>query len=262
MRTLPVFVVSALMVCSAAASLGAQEPADTTVADSTALSPGTAASDDSLSATDSFAAEDSLPPDDSIIPRRPSRRAHGGNPYLREVSEPRRSLRRGPVYAGFGLGFGSEAIATLGVPAPYSSGRTRPTLEFSLGATVNQSLRLGLDGFAWFNFPGDGSLESVSALLLGARFYPFAENGLYLRAAGGVGRYGRDNLGDNCGCSGPIVEQVGFAYALGGGFEVPVGRGVSFGPSVEVVRMNIDGPDGYRERVINFGFTVTFDGKD
>jgi hypothetical protein len=31
---------------------------------------------------------------------------------------------------------------------------------------------------------------------------------------------------------------------------------------VEMLRMNIDGPDGYRERVLNLGLSLTYDGHD
>ena len=46
----------------------------------------------------------------------------------------------------------------------------------------------------WFNVTGDGALETVSALMLAARVYPIPGNGLYFRAAGGIGRYGQDLL--------------------------------------------------------------------
>lgn len=198
---------------------------------------------------------------DSVEVRRPVRRGPAGNPYLREVRESRpASPRRGPYYASFGVGFGSEAIAGLGAPSPYAPSRIRPTLDFGVGATIGQSLRIGLDGFAWFNITRDGALETVSAAMIGARFYPMPSSGFYLRAAGGVGRYGQDLIDDYCDCSEPIVSDYGWAYAIGGGLEVPVGRGLWLGPSLEMVRMDITGPGGYRERVLNFGITLTYDG--
>jgi hypothetical protein len=109
----------------------------------------------------------------------------------------------------------------------------------------------------WLNIT-DGALETVSTVMVGGRLYPIPSTGLYLRAAGGVGHYGVEPI-DDCDC-GALESDFGLAYALGGGFEVPVGRGMWFGPSFEVVRMNVTGPGGYRERVVNFGFTLTFDG--
>lgn len=198
------------------------------------------------------------PTADTTEPRHPTRRSPGGNPYLREVRETR-STRRGPYYATFGLGLGGEAIADLGAPAPYTDPRVRPTLSIGFGANVGQALRVGLDGFAWFNLTNDGAIETVSAVMLGGRIYPMPRSGLYLRAAGGFGRYGID-ITDDCGCSTALVSDYGLAYALGAGFEVPVGRGLWLGPSLEMVRIDITGPGGYRERVLNFGITLTYDG--
>ncbi len=184
------------------------------------------------------------------------------NPYLREVDERADGDRRGPFYASLGVGFGGEAIASLGAPAPYAPSRIRPTLNLELGANVGQQLRLGLEGFAWFNITNDGALETVSAALAGGRFYPLRSAGLYLRGAAGVGRYGQDTVDDYCDCNVTLTSQYGFAWSVGAGYEAPVARGLKLGPSIEMVRMDITGPDGYRERVVNVGLTLTYDGRD
>ncbi|MEO8140023.1 MAG: hypothetical protein ABI742_10270 [Gemmatimonadota bacterium] len=184
------------------------------------------------------------------------------NPYLRQVDDAGEA-RRGPYYASAGVGLGGEAIADLGAPAgPYTASRIRPTLNLALGANVGQQLRVGLEGFAWFNVTRDGALETVTAAMVGARVYPLRASGLYLRAAGGFGRYGQESMDDYCGCSATITSDFGLAWTVGGGFEAPVARGLWLGPSIEMVRMNFTGPSGYRERVINFGLTLTFDGHD
>ena len=237
-----VALAGALVLLGRSTSLRAQDDADSVRADSL---------DEWSDSTEA----------DSIEARRPPRRPGEGNPYLREVRESRAdSPRRGPYYATFGVGFGSEAIAGLGAPSPYTPSRIRPTLDFGIGANIGQAARIGLDGFAWFNVTRDGALETVTAAMIGARVYPIPSSGFYLRAAGGIGRYGQDLMDDGCGCSDPIVSDFGLAYAVGGGFEVPVGRGLWLGPSLEMVRMDITGPDGYRERVLNFGITLTYDG--
>ncbi len=184
------------------------------------------------------------------------------NPYLRPVDDDPAGARRGPYYASFGLGLGGEGIAGLGAPGPYSSSRIRPTVNLALGATLGQQLRVGFEGFAWFNVTGDGALETVTAAMLGARVYPLRASGLYLRGAGGFGRYGQDLTDSYCGCSSTITSDYGLAWSVGGGFEAPVARGIWLGPSIEMVRMDITGPSGYRERVINVGLTLTFDGHD
>ena len=138
------------------------------------------------------------------------------NPYLRPVSDDPAGTRRGPYYASLGVGLGGEGIASLGAPGPYTSSRIRPTVNLALGATIGQQLRLGFEGFAWFNVTGDGALETVTAAMLGARVYPLSASGLYLRAAGGFGRYGQDVLDDYCNCTTPIASDFGFAWSVGG----------------------------------------------
>jgi hypothetical protein len=183
------------------------------------------------------------------------------NPYLRPVSENGDGPRRGP-YASFGLGLGDEAIGDLGAPGPYTSPRVRPTVDIAFGTALGQQLRVGFEGFAWFNLTGDGALETVTAAMVGARLYPLGASGLYVRAAGGLGRYGQDALDNYCGCNEPIASDFGLAWTVGAGFEAPIRRGLWLGPSIEMVRMNITGPSGYRERIINIGLTLTFDGHD
>ncbi len=181
------------------------------------------------------------------------------NPYLRPVNDDPGAPRRGPYFASVGLGFGGEGIADLGAPTPYTPSRIRPTLNLAIGGSVGQHLRVGLEGFAWFNISNGGTLETVTTVMLGGRFYPARSSGLFLHAAGGFGRYGQDEIDNSCGCSVPITSDYGLAWSIGAGYEAWVGRGLWLGPSVEMVRMNITGPTGYRERVLNVGLTLTFD---
>jgi hypothetical protein len=181
------------------------------------------------------------------------------NPYLREVSD-NPAGRRGPYFASVGLGLGGEAIAGLGAPGPYGDSRIRPTINGAIGVSLGQQVRIGLEGFAWFNLTNDGALETVTAAMVGTRVYPLGSAGLYLRAAGGFGRYGQDVLDDYCGCNTTLASDYGLAWSVGGGFEAPVARGLWLGPSIEMIRMDVTGPSGYRERIINVGFTLTYDG--
>lgn len=182
-----------------------------------------------------------------------------GNPYLREVRRaPAR--RRSGAWAGGSFGIGGEAIAAPGSLTPWNQSRLAPTLSIGVGGTVGSALRLGLEGFVWFNPDGD-VLETVSAGMITGRVYPFRTSGLWLKSGFGLGRYGQDEI-DNCGCGTALVSDYGFAWTVGAGFESPVGHGLWLGPSVEMLRMNVTGPDGYRERVITVGLSLTFDGND
>ncbi len=233
-----------LLSAAAAVPLRAQDPADQPV------------EQDSLSTDDGWQDEDTLP----VEPRQPRHR-DGSNPYLREVREESHGRRRGNFWAAGSLGVGGEAIAAPGSMTPWGQSRTAPTLSFGIGGTLSNSFRLGVEGFAWFK-PGDQTLESVTTLMVTGRLYPLARSGLFLKSGIGFGRYGVDEF-DNCGCGNTtLVSDYGLAWSVGAGFETPVSHGLSIGPMVEMTRMNVSGPDGYRERVVNFGISLTFDGAD
>lgn len=235
----------ALLTAVAPVSLRAQDPADEP------------AVQDSLSDD-----EDCWQDEDTVVSEpRHRRQSDGDNPYLREVREESHSRRRGNLWATGSLGLGGEAIAAPGSVTPWGQSRTAPTLSFGIGGTLSQSFRLGIEGFAWFK-PGNNNLESVTTLMVTGRLYPLAKSGLYLKSGVGFGRYGVDEF-DDCGCGNySLVSDYGLAWSVGAGFEAPVSHGLSIGPVVEITRMNVSGPDGYRERVVNFGISLTFDGAD
>jgi hypothetical protein len=196
--------------------------------------------------------------DSTEVPHRVVRHRGEGNPYLREVKRESRGARRGPLWLTGSLGLGDEAVAAPGGLDPYSAPRTAPTLSIGVGGTVGQSLRIGLEGFVWLR-PNDDVVETVGAGMVTGKVYPFQSVGLFLKSGFGIGRYAVSEIGCDCQA---LVSDWGFAWTVGGGLEAPVGRGLWLGPTLEMVRMNVSGPDGYRERVINFGISITYDGKD
>ena len=211
---------------------------------------------------------DSTTPDSTERPRRRPP-PHSSNPYLREVrdDEPeqvraeRLHQRRG-LWASIGAGAGNESVlfTTPGTTSSYSASRTRPTFNAAIGGTVGQFMRLGLEGFVWFNPHGDGPVETISSVMFGARVYPFPGTGLYAHGAGGMGFYHLEDYYDPCGCHGPYISDVGGAWSFGAGLELPVSRGVWLTPNVEFVYVDMLPPVDYRERVIHVGLSITFDG--
>jgi hypothetical protein len=134
--------------------------------------------------------------------------------------------RAGP--GTFSLGFWQKPSRPY-APGLYSPSRTRPTLDFGLGFIVGSALRIGVDGFIWFNAIGNGALETVTAAMLAARVYPIPGNRLYLRAA--WAGQACVILDDYCGgCSGPIAD---FMACLPLGPSAAAGRGLWLGPLVE-----------------------------
>lgn len=195
--------------------------------------------------------------------------AQDENPWLREVDEEEESPETGPYYASLGLGAASLGVATNAAPLFYSPNRTVPALSLALGGMVAPPLGLELDLFGWFNFTGNGTVESVTTLMFGGRLRPIPGSRLYLRAGAGIGAYilqWEDSwwdswLGDDCDCDAAINTDIGLAWSVAAGYEAHVGRGLWLGPSVELIRMNVAGPNGYRQRMVNIGLTLTFDGK-
>lgn len=210
---------------------------------------------------------DSARAEDSTATHRRPPEAGRENPYLREVSDEEIEAaaiaplhRRGSIWATIGAGAGTESVRFDGPNSTYSVSRTRPTLSGAVGGTIGQFMRIGLEGFVWFNPNGDGFVETISTVGFGARIYPFPKAGLYFHASGGMGFYNVRDLYDPCGCYGPVISDVGGAWSLGAGLEVPVKRGLWIGPTVEVLHVDMMNPVDYRERVVHFGLAITFDG--
>jgi hypothetical protein len=170
-------------------------------------------------------------------------------PGLVEVPE---GSRRG-FWLGLGVGAGGESNDIAG--PGYSDLFYQPTVSFRAGGTVGSHLRLGGEVLSWFDEDGD-AVSSLSSLLFVAQIYPLASAGLYLKAGLGVGRnalefdYGFD------------VGDTGFAGLIGAGYELRVGRRLFLNPYVDLVGHSYNGRAGgdYRERLVNFGLGVLFQG--
>lgn len=161
---------------------------------------------------------------------------------------------RAGFWGGFSLGAGGEAF-DLRDGAGYSEEFYRPTVSLRLGGTVNQNLRLGGEVLAWIN-EQNRTVESLTSLLFVGQWYPLATTGLYLKGGLGLGRNAVDFD------EGGGVGDTGFAGLLGAGWEVRMGRRWYLTPSVDVVghRYSGRGSERYRERLVNFGLGVVFQG--
>jgi hypothetical protein len=165
-----------------------------------------------------------------------------------------REGNRAGFWGGFSIGAGGEAF-DLRDGAGYSEELYRPTVSLRLGGTVNQSLRLGGEVLAWID-ERSRSVESLTSVLFVGQFYPVATTGLYLKGGLGLGRNAVEFD------EGGGVGDTGFAGLLGAGWEIRMGRRWFLTPSVDVVehRYTGRGNERYRERLINFGLGVVFQG--
>jgi hypothetical protein len=180
--------------------------------------------------------------------------AQDGTPRgLTEVSTPRGGRQGG--WGNIGLGVGSEAFDVNGDGIPRADWLARPTLILRGGGTVSPELRLGAEGFLWFNSEGNVT-QTLSALMAVGQFYPGASSPLFFKGGGG---FGYNYFGDNYyGYS--YAGDFGFVWNVGAGIEIPVGRKTRLVPTVDYYRFSFDGRSypNYAEEVINVGLAIQF----
>ncbi len=159
---------------------------------------------------------------------------------------------RGGFYATLGIGAGREQFKFSDDPQ-FSEALTKPTLTLRLGGTPNTSTRVGAELFGWSNEVDDGT-ESFAAFLLSAQFYPGRTSGLYLKGGGGFARSGIDYT------NGSSATETGFAWSAGAGYDLPLSRSVSLGPTVDFYQGSFTrrNEPTLTERVLNIGVQFTF----
>lgn len=170
---------------------------------------------------------------------------------LREVSERERNRRSGFWISG-GLGAGSESFdANDGLG--WSDDKGGGMAFIKLGGTVSRSFLVGVEGNIWAaRYYGSGYDRSLGSLMVMGQWYPAAASGFWLR--GGVG-WARDDLQIYGGNPGNLVtQQNGTAFAVGLGFDVPVGRKVSITPLLDLQTQRYRTHD---ERIVSVGIGVT-----
>ncbi len=177
-------------------------------------------------------------------------RGRGG---LREVSDDAGKSRRQGFWLSLGLGVGQESFdARDGLG--WSDGTTGGVGAIKLGGTVSRSLLLGVEAQAWakeFNYAGyDRALGSVMGI---AQWYPAPRSDFWLR--GGLG-WAVDQLDEHPSSNVTIsTTKHGTAWAVGLGYDVPVGRKISLTPNLDFVGQHYD---THSERIVTLGLGVTF----
>ncbi len=183
----------------------------------------------------------------------------GGDRGLVELSE---KGTRGGFFITGGIGAGREQFKFSGED-DYSESLTSPTLTLRFGGTPSPRVRLGVELFGW---SGDGEETSLNVIdpytdTFGTatgtiQFYPFPSDGLWIKGGAGYARsernYDDPQLRD-------AVEN-GFAWSVGAGYEFPLSRSISIGPSVQLQQGSFSqrNEPTLHERVLNIGVEVTF----
>lgn len=170
---------------------------------------------------------------------------------LRPVNDHYSRWPQGWLSLSFGVG--SESYRYVNDPLGYTSSLDAPTFTLSGGARLNPYFDLGLEGYGWFNGERDGNL-TLGGLMAITRIHPVPM--LYVKGGAGLATTSQSDF--ICGCSGPTL--YGFAYSIGAGMELPLGRRVALEPQVDLFYQNYSGRtfDSYRERILHLGLGLSF----
>ncbi len=170
---------------------------------------------------------------------------------LREVSGNAGRNRRDGFFFSAGIGAGAESFdARDGLG--WSDGKGGGTGYLKVGGTVGRSVVLGAEAQGWFSsYRGQNYDRTLGNLLGFAQFYP-SSSGFWMR--GGIG-WARDHLTTfNSSGIGYGSSINGTGWALGVGFDVPVGRRVSITPSLDLMGQDYR---THEERVLSLGVGIT-----
>lgn len=159
---------------------------------------------------------------------------------------------RGGFFITGGLGAGAEQYKFDG-DAGFSDKLTKPTVMLRLGGTPNANVRVGAEFFGWGSDEPDG-YESFGTALVSFLYYPSRDQGLFLKAAGGVAtsRIEFNNGSDN--------TETGFGWSVGAGYDIQLSRKFGVGPSIDFYQGSFSARNEptLTERVLNIGVQLTF----
>lgn len=168
---------------------------------------------------------------------------HGGG--LRERSAAV-SGRSGFFIAG-GLGFGYESFKTDGFE--WTDEELGAVFHLKLGGTPSSSVRLGGELAGWATEEA-GVEEFVGSLMGIVQLYPSPSSGFFLKAGAGPS-YFNQQVSD-----GFFIEEVddnGFGFNLGAGWDFQVSRGLTIGPVLDYWQHDFG---EFKERVWSIGVSV------
>ena len=187
-------------------------------------------------------------------------RRRPGSDRDRGIVELDNSYHRGGFFITGGLGAGGEQYK-FEDEDDYTDRLTKPTLMLRIGGTPNSSTRIGGEFFGWGNnvtatIDQEAGMEQFGAALLVGQFFPVRNQGLFVKAGGGIGMSGFD-------FDDPIFEdnnETGFAWSVGAGYDIPLSRNFSIAPSIDLYQASFSQRDEptLSERVLNIGVQVTF----
>ncbi len=173
---------------------------------------------------------------------------------LRPVTDDAHRYPQG--WASFAFGGGSESYRYNGSDQFYSTAVTAPVFSGSIGSRLSPLVDVGVEGYGWVNGEQNGTV-TLGGFQAIARLHPL---GRWMYVKGGAG-LATTNYWDPyyCGCSGGPT-YFGFAYSVGGGLELPMGRSVALVPQVDMFFQKYSGRTfpSYTERILHVGLGLSF----
>ncbi len=156
------------------------------------------------------------------------------------------------------MGAGSRAFRYPGVSELYGPGATGPTLAVEAGRRFNQHAGLGLEYLGWLGDFQEDFFGAMQSLLVIARLYPLGAVGPFLKVGGGLASYGvYDMVYDDV-----ASLDVGAAYLVGAGWDIPMGGELVISPIVEWQHLALFGDRTYHGRLLNLGLMITWSGHE
>lgn len=169
---------------------------------------------------------------------------HGGG--LREVRYVPPPGRSGFFIAG-GLGGGYESFKTDGFQ--WTDEELGATFHLKLGGTPSSMVRLGGELAGWGTDEA-GVEEYVGSLMGIVQLYPSPAGGFFLKAGAGPS-YFNQKVFDGFGYY--EVDDNGFGFDLGAGWDFQVSRGLTIGPVVDYMQHDFG---EFKERIWSFGVSI------
>jgi opacity protein-like surface antigen len=168
---------------------------------------------------------------------------HGGG--LREVRHAP-SGRSGFFIAG-GIGGGYESFKTDGFE--WTDEELGGTFHLKLGGTPSSTVRLGGELAGW-GADEAGVEEFVGSLMGIVQLYPSPASGFFLKAGAGPSYFNQKVF------DGLFYEEVddnGFGFNLGAGWDFQVSRGLTIGPVLDYYQHDFG---EFKERVWSLGVSI------
>lgn len=165
-------------------------------------------------------------------------------------------------WIGFGGGYGS-ASASADCDGCGGDREGSVSAFLKLGGTLNEHVLLGVESNAWIKDEGDNTTLTLGALTGTVTVYPQATGGSFLKGGLGTSYVSSDFQEGSLSAS---VSKWGWAFLVGAGYDIRVGRNISLTPCVnyfygkpgDISLEGVTALPGFKQDVVSFELGITF----